>query len=60
MKKYLINYTNSIEQGLGQCGNVLLVKCEKYPTTAWLKEQGVHCIGYLVILSITEVPDDWE
>ncbi len=61
MKKYLINYTNTIRQSLGKCGIALIVEHDKYPTTAWLSShKEVDYIGSLVILSITEVPLDWK
>ena len=61
MKKYLINYTNTIKQDLGKSGDVLLVECEKFPTTDWLRNnKKISYIGCLVILSITEVTNDWK
>jgi hypothetical protein len=61
MKKYLIHYTNTISQDLGESGDVLLTECEKFPTTEWLRNsKKISYIGGLLILSITEVPSDWE
>ena len=60
MENYLIHYTNSINQSLGESGDTIILELDHFPTTKDLRDSKINYIGSLLILAVSVVPDGWR